>query len=190
MTLYPKVRNVKKGNAAIKIMFIISLIVAGICLIINACTSTKFLWSLIVIIGIIYTWITAIYSIRRNINIASSVMIQLIAISILTVCIDYIIGYSGWTINLAIPIIIMVANVTILVLTIVSVRRYYKYAIYQLIIFVFSMVPLVTFFVFPGVITTPVLMIISSSIAVFTFVISLILCGRSIIEELDRRLHM
>lgn len=190
MTLYPKIINVKSSHLAIKMMAIISLIIAGICMIINACTSTRFLWSLIVIAGIVYTWVTVTYSIRRNINIASSVMIQLIAISILTLCIDYILGYSGWAINLAIPIIICVANVTIFILTLVSVHRYLKYAVYQLIIFVLSMIPLIIFFAFPGVITTPIFMIISSSIALFTFVCSLILCGRSIMEELDRRLHM
>ena len=190
MTLYPKIINVKKGHIAIKILAILSLVIAGTCLIINACTSTRFLWSLIVIAGIVYTWVTVTYSIRRNINIASSVMIQLIAISLLTVCIDYIIGYSGWSINLAIPIIICVANVTIFILTLVSVHRYLKYAVYQLIIFLLSMIPLVIFFVFPGVITNPIFMIISSSIALFIFVFSLILCGRSIVEELDRRLHM
>lgn len=190
MTLYPKIINVKSGHLAIKIMAIISLIIAGVCMILNACTSTRFLWSLIVIAGIVYTWVTVTYSIRRNINIASSVMIQLIAISILTLCIDYILGYSSWAINLAIPIIICVANVTIFILTLVSVHRYLKYAVYQLIIFVLSMIPLIIFFAFPGVITTPIFMIISSSIALFTFVCSLILCGRSIMEELDRRLHM
>ena len=180
----------RSGHLAIKIMAIVSLIIAGTCMIINACTSTSFLWSLIGIAGIIYTWVTVTYSVRRNINIASSVMIQLIAISVLTVCIDYIIGYSGWAINLSIPIIICVANVTIFILTLVSVHRYLKYAVYQLIIFLLSMIPLVIFFAFPGVITAPIFMIISSSIALFTFVFSLILCGRSIIEELDRRLHM
>ena len=98
--------------------------------------------------------------------------------------------YTSWAINLAIPIIICVANVTIFILTLVSVHRYLKYAVYQLIIFVLSMIPLIIFFAFPGVITTPIFMIISSSIALFTFVCSLILCGRSIMEELDRRLHM
>ena len=190
MTLYPKVRNVKKGNIAIKIMIIISIVVALTCGIINLCTSTKYLWCLIVIAGIIYSWVTVIYSIHRNINIASSVMIQLIAISLLNICIDYIIGYKGWAINLAIPIIIIIANITILILTIVSISRYYKYAVYQLIIFVFSILPLVIYMAFEGIITTPIFTIISTSIAVFTFIISLILCGRNIIEELDRRLHM
>ena len=190
MTLYPKIRNVKKVNIATKIMIVISILVAITCVIINLCTSTRYLWCLIVIVGIIYSWITVIYSIHRNINIASSVMIQFIAISVLTLCIDYILGYSGWAINLAIPIIIMVANTTILVLTVVSVRRYYKYAIYQLIIFVFSIVPLIIYLFFDGIITIPIFTIISSSIAIITFIIALALCGGSIIEELNRRLHM
>ena len=189
MTLYPKVRNVKKGNLAIKIMLGVSALIALICLIVNVCTSTKFWWSLIVIAGIIYSWVTVIYSVHRNINIASNVMVQSIAISILTLCIDFIIGYSGWAINLSIPIIIMAANVTIFVLTCVSINRYYKYAVYQLIIFVISMIPLFILLFSDNIITTPIFTIISSSIALFTFIFSLILCGKSIISELDRRLH-
>ena len=190
MTLYPKIRNVKKENLAIKVMLIISLIIVAICVIVNLCTSVKYLWCLIVLISVIYSWVTVMYSIHRNVNIASNVMIQTLAISILTICIDNILGYSGWSINLSVPIIIMAANVTIFILTIVSVNRYYKYAIYQLIIFILSMIPLLILITTSGIITVPIFTIISSGIALFTFVFSLILCGRSILEELDRRLHM
>ena len=190
MTLYPKVRNVKKGNIAIRVMLIISAIAAIICFIVNLCTSTRFWWSLIVLAGIIYTWVAVIYSVHRNINIASSVLVHSVATTLLTLCIDFIIGYSGWAINLAIPIIISVANITIFVLTIVSIHRYYKYAIYQLIIFLLSLIPLIIDLFSDNIITMPIFTIISSSIAVFTFIFSLILCGKSIIEELDRRLHM
>ena len=189
MTLYPKIRNVKKDNTAKRILIALSILVSIICIIINICTSTKFMWSFIVIIGIIYSWVTVMYSIHRNVNIASNVMVQLIAISIITICIDYIIGYSGWSVNLSIPIIIMVANTTMFVLTISSFHKY-KYAIYQLIIFVLSVIPLGILVFSDNIITEPLFTIISSSIAVFTFIFSLILCGKSIIEELDRRLHM
>lgn len=188
-SLYPKIRNVRKDNIAIKVMIIISFIAILACLITNICTSTKYMWSFIVIIGIIYTWVTVMYSIHRNVNIASNVMVQLIAISILTVCIDYIIGYDGWSINLAIPIIIMVANTTMFILTISSFHKY-KYAVYQLIIFVLSVIPLGILVLTDKIITEPLFTVIASSIAVFTFIFSLILCGKNIIEELDRRLHM
>lgn len=171
-------------------MLLISILIAIICSIINICTNTNYLWCLIVLAGILYSWVTVLYSIKRNINIASSVMIQFIAISVLTIWIDYILGYKGWAINLAIPIIIMVANITILVLVFVSIHRYYNYAIYHFIIFIASMVPLLLYLFGNGIILWPIFTIISSSIAVFTFILSLILCGRSMIEELDRRLHM
>lgn len=190
MTLYPKVRNVKEINLASGIMLIISFAISITCVIVNLCTSTKYLWCLIVIAGIVYSWITVIYSISRNVNIGSSVTLQFIVISLFVLCIDYIFDYKGWSINLAIPIIIIIANTTMLILTIVSVNRYYKYAIYQLIIFAISMVPLIIFFAFDNIIIVPIFTIISSGIAFFTFVMSLILCGKNILEELDRRLHI
>ena len=190
MTLYPKVRNVKEINLASGIMLIISFAIAITCVIVNLCTSTRYLWCLIVIAGIVYSWITVIYSISRNVNIGSSVTLQFIVISLLVLCIDYIFDYKGWAINLAIPIIIIIANTTMLILTIVSVNRYYKYAIYQLIIFAISVVPLIIFFAFDNIIIVPIFTIISSGIAFFTFVMSLILCGKNILEELDRRLHI
>ena len=174
MTLYPKVRNVKTSNLAIKIMGIVSILIILVCAIVNLCTSQKYLWFLIVIAGIVYSWVTVLYSVHRNVNIASNVMVQLIAISIITICIDYIIGYSGWSVNLSIPIIIMVANTTMFILTISSFHKY-KYAIYQLIIFVLSIIPLGILFFSGNIITEPLFTIISSSIAVFTFVFSLIL---------------
>lgn len=190
MTLYPKVRNIEKSHLTIKLMIFISLLTMIICSIVNICTSTKYLWCLIIGAGIIYSWITVIYSLKRNINIGSNVMLQLVATSILVICIDFIIGYTGWAINYAIPIIIVIANITILVLTIVSINKYYKYAIYHLIIFILSMVPMVIYIASNEIIIKPIFTIISSIVALFTFILSLILCGKSIIEELDRRLHM
>ena len=143
MTLYPKIRNVKTGSMAIKLMAIVSIVVSLICTIVNLCTSTKYLWCVIVMVGIIYSWITVMYSVNRNVNIASSVVLQIVAISLLNLCIDFAIGYQGWAINLAIPIIIMIANITMLLLTIISHKKYIRYAIYQLIIVLFSMLPII-----------------------------------------------
>ena len=54
MTLYPRVRNVKKVNLAVKIMLLISIIAGIICILVNVLTSTRYMWSIIVIVGIIY----------------------------------------------------------------------------------------------------------------------------------------
>ena len=97
-------------------------------------------------------------------------------------------GYKGWAIDLAIPIIVGVANITVMVLTIVSRKRYLKYVIYQLIIFILSMVPLVIMIIHIQNNWIPT--VISSSIALFTLILTIILCGRDVMIETARRFHM
>ena len=75
-----------------------------------------------------------------------------------------------------------------LVLTIVSYKKYIKYAIYQLIIVLFSMLPV--FFITEQMIQNKTLGIIASSVSSFNFLISLILCSRDVKEVIIRKFHM
>lgn len=186
--LYPKILNIEKGKIIKKILLLVSVIISIVLVVINFCIDSTNKWSLLCIVGIIYVWFTTLYSLKRNVNIASHVMIQMICITALTLAIDYILGYEGWSITLAIPIIIMIGNVTLLILTIVSRKKYIKYAIYQIIIFILSMIPLILMkysiqnYNFPT--------IISSSIAGATLCLTLILCGRDLYKDIIRRFHI
>lgn len=97
-------------------------------------------------------------------------------------------GYQGWSVNLAIPIVIGVANFTMTVLTIVSRKRYLKYAIYQLSLFIVSMIPLLllAFHIQHSWIPT----VISSTIAGSTLLLTLVLCGKDLLGETIRRFHI
>ena len=141
--LYPQKMNSKKSNLILKFSISISIITAILLLIINKYTTPDIPWAAFTNAGIIYVWIVVFYSIYKNINIAGHVLLQIIAISILTIFIDNGLGYKGWSINLAIPILIIISNITMLVLTIVNYNRFVKYAIYQLIIVLFSMLPII-----------------------------------------------
>lgn len=186
--IYPKLINVKRTNIIMKLLMLISLIICIIAVIVNELVNNQFKWSFIVVVGVFYTWVTTLYSIRKNVNIASHVLIQTICVSILAVLLDEIIGYKKWSLELAIPIIISVANLTIFVLTIVSHKRYFKYALYQLIIFCISIIPCVLFFLRITEKWLP--MAICSGIAVITFVNTIFLCGRDLKQELERLLHI
>ena len=91
--IYPKKINASKTDKVMKALLISSVVLSGILLLINKLTSNKISWSALSIAGIIYVWITVIYSIKKNTNIAGHVLIQTIAISCLTVFIDYQIGF-------------------------------------------------------------------------------------------------
>ena len=186
--IYPKLINIKKTNIAISILLLISIIVAIISIVINELCTKEFKWSLIVVISILYIWVTTMYSIRKDVNIASHVLLQTICISILVVLLDIIIGYKKWSLEIALPIIIGVANVTIFVLTIVNRKRYFKYAIYELLIFSISMIPFLLFLV--HVINRWLLMTIFSGIALFTLISTIFLCGKDLKQEIERLFHI
>lgn len=186
--IYPKLINIKKTNIAISILLLISIVVAIISIVINELCTKEFKWSLIVVISILYIWVTTMYSIRKDVNIASHVLLQTICISILVYLIDIIIGYKKWSLELAFPIIIGTSNITIFVLTIVSHKRFFRYALYQLAIFVISLIPVVLYFT--GVTKYFLPMTICSGIAILTLINTIFLCGRDLKQELERQFHI
>ena len=97
--IYPKKLSSKKGDLIFKIFLISSVILGIILFIINKLTTPNIPWATLTNAGIIYIWITVFYSINKNTNIAGHVLIQAIAISLLTVFIDYKLGFEKWSIN-------------------------------------------------------------------------------------------
>ena len=126
--IYPKKLSSKKGELILKICIISSILMAIVLFIINKALTPQIPWAALTNAGIVYIWVTVLYAINKNINIAGHVLVQTIAISILSIYIDYMLGFRGWSINIAIPILIIISNITMLVLTIVSHKKYIKYA--------------------------------------------------------------
>lgn len=186
--IYPQKLNIKKSDKIIKIFGLVSIIIAIALVVINKFTIPKIPWAALSNCGILYVWVTVIYSVKRNTNIAGHVLIQTIAVSILTLYIDYKIGFKGWSTDIAIPIIIIIANITMLILTIVDHKKYIKYAISQLIIVFLSMAPIIL--ITENVIHNRALSIIASSISIGNFVFSLILCSKDVKEAIIRKFHV
>ena len=85
------------------------------------------------------------YSIRRHTNVAAHVLLQVILLICLVVFLDHTIGYMGWSLNLALPIILIVANTIMFLLTIVARRKYIRFAVCHLIIFIISFAPIILY---------------------------------------------
>ena len=183
--IYPKKLNNKDGEVLLKIFLITSIILAVMLILINRLTSPNVPWSAFACCGIIYTWITVIYSIKRNTNIAGHVLLQMIITSLVVLYIDNTIGFYGWSISIAVPIISITANATMLILTIISHKKYIRYAIYQLLIVLITLVSIGVIFK-----TTSILSIIAMCISVFNLIISLILSFKDIKEAIIRKFHM
>lgn len=185
--IYPKKIKAKKSDKIIKILMMVSVAIAILLLVINKLTTPNITWAALANAGILYSWVVVIYSIKKNINIAGHLLLQLISLSILTIYIDYLLGEKGWSVNIAIPIMIMIANLTMLILTIVSYKKYMKYAFCQLMIVLFSMLPMIL--LTEHIVQDKTLSIIATGISVLNFVICLILSAKDIKETIVRKFH-
>lgn len=188
MMLYPNIMNIKKSHRTIKILSGISIAIMLICILINKFVTPQLKWSFLVVIGIVYAWITALYSIRKNVNIASHVLLQTIVVLIVLYLIDKTVGYRGWSINIGMPIVIGMANITMLILTIVSRRKYFKYSFFQILLSIVSIIVIALLIVKAKYRIISVS--ITSAITVITLSLSIVLCGKDIKEKLYRMFHV
>ena len=186
--IYPKKLSSKKSDMILKICMLASVLIAILLVVINRLTTSGIPWAALSNAGILYIWITVMYAINKNINIAGHVLLQTIAISILVVYIDYNLKFRGWSVNIAIPILIIIANITMFVLTIVSHKKYIKYAIYQLLIVIFSILPVV--FIHENLIHDKTLSIVAVAVSVMNLIVTLALCAKDVKEAVIRKFHL
>ena len=83
--IYPKKLSSKKSDMILKICMLASVLIAILLVVINRFTTPGIPWAALTNAGILYIWITVMYAINKNINIAGHVLLQTIAISILPV---------------------------------------------------------------------------------------------------------
>ena len=83
---------------------------------------------------------------------------------------------------------IMIANLTMLVLTIVSYKKYMKYAMCQLVIVLLSMLPVLL--VTEHIVEDKTLSIVATGISVLNFLLCLMLAARDIKEAILRKFHI
>ena len=110
--------------------------------------------------------------------------LQTVVVLILLFLIDRIIGYDGWSINIGMPIVIGVANITMFVLTIVSRKRYFKYSLYQIMLSVLSIAVIILLMLKAKYIAISVS--ITSGITLITLILSICLCGKDLKEKICR----
>ena len=84
--------------------------------------------------------------------------------------------------------VIIIANITMLILTIVSHKKYVKYAIYQLVIVLFSMLPAIL--ITEHITNNKILCIVATGISIINLLISLLLCEKDLKEVIIRKFHM
>ena len=188
MMLYPQKINAKKTNFILKMGILISFLVGVGLVLINRFTTPDIRWAGYCNAGILYVWVTVLYALNKNINIASHLFIQMISLSLLCVYFDIRLGFQAWSINLAIPMIVIISNTAMVILSIASYNNYMRYAFFQLLIVLVSLVPI--FLVYENLINDKTLSIVASGVSGLNLLMSFIFHFKDIKEEVIRKFHL
>lgn len=186
---YPSVSfDVHKYHIIIRIFLFISIVLEAALLIINYLTFTGIWWALICGGAIAYFWLTMKFSIQNNTNHATKILVQTIAAMGLTVFIDWTVGYQGWSVNYALPAIVMIAYVAILILMAVNFMNWPSYLLFQIELVILSLLLFV--FNLLGFVTNPVLTYIAAASTSIILIGTIIFGDKKAKNEFKRRFHI
>lgn len=171
------------------ILYLVLFTAAAITGLVNVLTYgiTETWWSLIAIGSIAYVAMTLRYSIMRRASLAGILIRQSLGVQVLLVIIDYMTGFSRWSFNYAIPSLILFDVIAVVFLILINRLNWQSYFMYQIAITIFSFIPLILWAA--GLITSPLMSVITVILSVSVLLITIILGDRSVKKELKRRFY-
>ena len=188
--MYPDITPaIKRMRFVIKLTIFCSIIVEGILIFINYMTYSNVKWSALCGAGLAYACFSMIYSFRHNKSHRKKIMVQSILIMPVLILIDYILGYTGWSIDFAIPCVILILDIAILVLMIINSSNWQSYILLQ--VYILIICGILTIFMVAGLFFRHnFFMIIADLASVLLLIGTLVFGDRPATTELKRRFHI
>lgn len=186
-----------KNHMVRKIFMFISLIAIFVCILVNFLTFNGSYWSLLVVGGIIYSWVLIRFTIISRQNIALKLLLQAIAIGILLFFIQVQNQSVHWLMPYALPFIIVATILSITLLIFIKIMRYKDYMLYLIMVALLGIIPLILCFVestqFLFMVGGKLIIwpsIVSCSYAGFTILGMFVFGERATKQEFIKRFHV
>lgn len=186
--VFPYIEAEFKSHLAVRILVFISVVTVILSFAINRYYTSRFNWPLLILLGLGSMWLIAGNVLLKRRSIAKVITWQVTILGLLALIWDRAIGWQGWSLDFAIPIICTAATGAMFVIAQVRQLEAAEYLVYLSLTALFGLVPLL-FILFgwvhialPSVICVVISAIMLSAILIFQW--------ESIRSELDRRLHI
>lgn len=179
-----------KRSFILRLLAFLSVLAIFTTIVINVMTYREghTLWSVIVIFNIGYFWLLIKSTFKKEGNVPVRLVIQTIAISLLLSVIDYFTGNFRWSVNYAIPFVIMASLLSILSLSIGSRYRYITYFLHIITAVLLGFIPIILWLMGLATVLWPSL---ASAVLSFTTLLGMIIFGdKETTEEIKKRFHI
>jgi hypothetical protein len=185
---YPEIfRKVRAMTFFARILLTVCFVTSMITVAVNV-QSGGMAWSAIVSASLFYVYFLILIMSSKKTGYMSRINLTLLLTLSLTIIIDVVCDFKGWSVNFCLPSTIIICNVVALLLMIINRRNWQSYMMYQLITVFLGLVPVLL--VKLGIVTHPVLSEIAFISSVSVFLGTLIIGGGAARAELGRRFHI
>jgi hypothetical protein len=191
---YPKPTPIpEKYNVLLRIITFLSIVAIFSSVLVNILTykNSKSLWSLIVVLGVLYFWVLLRSTFKAKSNVPMRLVIQMVTLSIHVIGIDLVTGVSrwslSWSINYVIPFLSMASLLAIISMFLGKVRSS-EYLLYLLAAAILGLIPFVLWLFDLVIVLWPSLAAASLSFA--TIVGMIVFADKETKEELKKRFHI
>ncbi len=179
--------KIKKAVRFFYISLAVASVLAGI---VNLATYRQipFKWAFLIWGAAAYVAMTLRFSVMRHASMSGIMVRQCLGIQAIFLLIDTMTRLHGWSVDYAIPCVILFEVAAILLMILVNRMNWQCYFMYQIAITFLSFVPLV--FLKIGWTKHPMLTVLSVAVSVWALVLTVLLGDRSVKRELRRRFHV
>ncbi len=176
-------------NFLFRLAVFASLVTVAVCLLIDFLTADgRMGWSIIVLSGVAYLWVTVVYSLRSMSNFAFRYGAQIVSVSLVLYVIDIFTGSNNWALNYAIPFFLILATLAVTLQLIIRRMVRTEYLLCQLVIGLFGLAPLL--FMPLGFVDVAWPSIASGAYSLITLGGTFLFADRSVGHELKKRFHI
>lgn len=145
-------------------------------------------WSILVGLGLFYVYTVLHYAVLGKSGYRAKTIVLVLLAVLLTVVIDFITGYRGWSVDYVATSSILFVDLTIFILMFCNRRNWQSYLMWQIIMIVFSLIPATLYWI--GLEHNFYMAFLPLIVSVFLFVGTWMIGGRRASQELYRRFHI
>ena len=186
---YPNARTVTRRFRLFEnIVLFISLVTTFAVILTDQLVSGNMDWSLIVVFILLYINVLIRLAIVGRAGYIFKTVFMVVAAVLVLWAIDYSTGYRGWSVNIILPLGIILMDVAILILMIVNRRNWQSYIMLQLFTILVSIIPVA--FVMVNLITFPYFAIAAMAFSLVIFLGTLIIGDQRARTEIKRRFYI
>lgn len=186
---YPKILTIySQFRFLFKILIFASIVASVAAAAVNLILPDTGHWALLVIVGIIFFWISVFFAIYQRKRIPKSITYQAAFMSLASVIIDLLSDWHGWSLSYAMPIIFIVAMLAMAVLAMVLKLPANEYLICLILDIIFGFIPIIFYCL--GMLTQNIPSIICIACSIICLAGIILFQGREMLLELERRFHL